>query len=95
MAAYIIAENLAIKDPEAFNEYRAGVAATVAKYGGKFLVRGGAVHPMEGDWKPGFVIIEFENAEKARAWHDSAEYAPLIALRQRTADTRMTLVEGV
>ena len=95
MAAYVIAENLAMRDPGGMAEYRAGVAATVERYGGKFRVRGGAIEALEGPAPAGLVVIEFESAEKARAWYNSQEYQPLVAIRQRCADTRLTLVEGV
>ena len=95
MAVYIVAENIGVRDQAGMGEYRSKVAATVEQYGGKFLVRGGAAESLEGSGQAGFVVIEFESAEKAKAWHDSPEYRPLIELRQRCADTRMTLVEGV
>jgi uncharacterized protein (DUF1330 family) len=95
MAAYVIAENLAMRDPDGMAEYRAGVAATVERYGGKFLVRGGAIQALEGGAPNGLVVIQFENADQARAWYNSQEYQPLVTIRQRCADTRLTLVEGV
>ena len=47
MAAYIIAE-VTVTDPQGFEDYRQMVPATVAKYGGKFVVRGGAMEKLEG-----------------------------------------------
>ena len=94
MTAYVITENLAMRDPAGMAEYRAGVAATVERYGGKFLVRGGAIQALEGSAPNGLVVIEFPNADQARAWYNSPEYQPLVAIRQRCADTRLTLVEG-
>ena len=63
MAVYIIAENLGVRDQAGMGEYRSKVAAVVEKYGGKFLVRGGAAEALEGSGQAGFVIIEFESAE--------------------------------
>jgi len=95
MAAYIIV-NVAVHDPERYEDYRKSVLATLPPYGGKFLVRGGKVEVLEGDWTPKrFVIVEFPSADKARDWWHSAEYAAPKALRQATAHSQMVLVEGV
>ena len=94
MAAYLIGELVEVKDPAGLAEYRQKVEATLARYGGRFRVAGGKVHPLEGDWQPRLAIIEFESAERARAFYDSPEYRPLRDLRQRSADVRLTLVEA-
>ena len=56
MAAYIIAE-VDVTDPEVFEEYRSQVSATLEQYGGKYVVRGGAVERAEGDWNPKRLVI--------------------------------------
>ena len=95
MAAYMIVD-LVVKDPEGFARYREMVPPTVAAYGGRYLARGGAILPMEGDWDPTRItVLEFPSVEQARAWWDSPEYAEAKALRQRTADTKMIIVEGL
>jgi uncharacterized protein (DUF1330 family) len=95
MPAYFIVEN-EVTDLAGFEEYREQVPATVEKYGGKFLVRGGQVQTLEGDWKPRRIVVtEFPNIEQARRWYDSEEYRALKALRLRTARGSVVLVEGV
>jgi uncharacterized protein (DUF1330 family) len=95
MAAYIIVE-IEITDPVGFEEYKKQAAATVEQYGGKYIVRGGACEVLEGDWKPKrIVVLEFANMERAKAWFNCAEYAEPRKLRQRTAKTRMILLEGL
>lgn len=95
MTAYIVVE-LDIKDPEGFADYRAMVPATLEVYGGRYLVRGGAVENLEGSWDPArFVVIEFDSVEQAKRWWDSDEYREARNLRQATADTQMIVVEGV
>jgi uncharacterized protein (DUF1330 family) len=95
MPAYFIVDN-EVTDPAGFEEYRKQVAGTVAKYGGKFLVRGGQIQTLEGDWKPKRIVVtEFASIEQARRWYDSEEYRPLKALRLRTARGSVVLVEGV
>ena len=95
MPAYFIVDN-EVTDPAGFEEYRKLVPRTVEKYGGKFLVRGGQMQTLEGDWKPKrMVVTEFPSIEQARRWYDSEEYRPLKALRLRTARGSVVLVEGV
>ena len=83
MRAYFIVDN-EVTDPAGFEEYRKQVPATLQKYGGKILVRGGQVQTLEGDWKPKRIVVtEFPSLEQARRWYDSEEYRPLKALRLR------------
>jgi uncharacterized protein (DUF1330 family) len=94
MAAYVIAE-VTITDPQGFEAYRQMVPATIAKYGGKFLVRGGAMELLEGNWEPKrLVIIEFGSAERAKQWWASEDYREAKELRQRTAQTNLIVIEG-
>lgn len=95
MPAYFVV-NITVRDPAKFEAYRAAVPAVIAKFGGRYLVRGGKVEPMEGD--PGLdrvVILEFPDAAAARAFYRSEEYAPLLALRLSASEGTMALVEGV
>jgi uncharacterized protein (DUF1330 family) len=95
MAGYIIVD-VKITDPEAYERYKASVPATLAAYGGKFIVRGGRAENLEGDWEPNrIVVLEFESVEKAKAWWSSEGYAAPKQLRQSTSVTRMIVVEGV
>ncbi|HEX6297524.1 MAG TPA: DUF1330 domain-containing protein [Burkholderiales bacterium] len=94
MAAYVIGE-IEVTDPATYEEYRKQVMAVVTKYGGKFIVRGGRVESLEGDWAPKrFVALEFPSMEQAQRWYRSPEYAPLIALRQKASRGKLILVEG-
>jgi uncharacterized protein (DUF1330 family) len=94
MTAYVIGE-IEVTDPASYEEYRKQVLATVTKHGGRFVVRGGKVEPLEGGWNPKrIVVLEFPSMEKAQAWYRSAEYAPLIKLRQRASRGKLILVEG-
>ncbi|MEW5863714.1 MAG: DUF1330 domain-containing protein [Pseudomonadota bacterium] len=95
MAGYVIAE-VNVKDAALFEEYRKRVPETIARFGGRYLVRGGALEPKEGDWVPKrLVVLEFPSVEDARRWYHSPEYAPLLAMRLKAADTKAVIVEGV
>ncbi|MDN5862254.1 MAG: DUF1330 domain-containing protein, partial [Salinisphaera sp.] len=86
MSAYIIAE-VKVHDAQLYAEYGSQVQATLDKFGGRFVVRGGQTALLEGDWNPPrVVVLEFASAEDARAWWSSEHYAGPKALRQRAAD---------
>jgi uncharacterized protein (DUF1330 family) len=94
MPAYV-AVDITINDPATYDEYKTMAPASIAKYGGTYLTRGGATTTLEGSWAPTrFVILEFPTVEAARGWWNSPEYAPAKALRQSCAETDMVLVEG-
>ncbi len=94
MPAYVIAQ-VEVTDPEKFAKYGAQVPATIAQYGGRYLVRGGETQAIEGDWAPPrVVVLEFPSMDQLKKWYDSDEYKPLIALRQQSAKTHLSFVEG-
>jgi len=95
MAAYVIVD-IEVIEPIEYEEYKQLAAPTVAAYGGRYVVRGGAAETLEGDWIPHrLVVLEFESVEQARRWWDSPEYSAARAIRQRTARTNMVVVTGV
>ena len=95
MAAYVIVET-DITDPEAYERYKAASPGAVAAGGGRFLVRGGAMDVLEGDWRPPrLVILEFEDLAAARRWYDSEIYRQARRLREGAAGIRMVAVQGV
>ena len=95
MAAYAVV-NVRVTDPVRYEEYRSKVPATIASYGGRYLVRGGALEVLEGEWYPErLVVLEFESIGRLREWYDSPEYAPLKQLRQEAAATQLVFVEGL
>jgi uncharacterized protein (DUF1330 family) len=95
MPAYVIVD-VNVRDRETYERYKQLAASSVAAFGGRYLVRGGATETLEGRWQPArFVVLEFPTVERGRAWWASQEYGPAKALRQACADTEMLLVEGV
>src|SRR5688572_6485580 len=95
MPAFVVVE-LEVFDKEKYEIYKQMVPGTLEPYGGRFIVRGGKVETLEGDWLPErFVILEFPSMEKAKAWSDSPEYAPARAVRHQTARSRMIAIEGL
>ncbi len=95
MAAYIIV-NIRVTDPEGYEDYKKLSGPALEPYLGKFLVRGGETTVLEGQWTEGrAILLEFPDAERARAWWHSAEYARAREIRERTAVTDMVLLEGI
>ena len=95
MRGYVLVE-IDVTDPSAYERYKQAASATIAAYGGKYLVRGGAAEKLEGERQPKrIVVLEFESVAQARAWWSSEEYREPKKLRQRCAVTQMTLVEGI
>jgi uncharacterized protein (DUF1330 family) len=94
MAAYVIVD-VDVHDPAGFEQYRREVPASLAKYGGRFVVRGGAFQALEGSWTPKrLVVLEFPSMEEARRWYDSEDYRPLKAMRLKASTANLILVEG-
>ena len=95
MPAYIISD-VTIRDPNAIEIYRTRAAASVAHYGGRYLVRGGTIEVLEGEWKPRTIIIaEFPDMDAARIWYRSSEYAQALEIRDRALNRNLILVEGI
>jgi uncharacterized protein (DUF1330 family) len=95
VAAYVIVD-LTVTDLPTMEEYRKRVPATLAAYGGRFLVRGGAHQTVEGDWKPNrLVVLEFPTMDQAKRWYSSEEYREPLAMRLRAGRANMVMVEGV
>ena len=95
MPAYVVTE-IEVIDKDRYEAYKQMVAPSIAAYGGKFLVRGGATETLEGTWSPQrFVIVEFASRAQANAWWSSPQYAEAKALRQATARTQMIVAEGL
>ena len=94
MPAYIIAQ-INITDPEKYQEYAKLAGPAGAKYGGRFLVRGGAKTTLEGDIPYQRIVInEFPDVEAAKRFYNSVEYQAAKQKRLGAADFNMVIVEG-
>ncbi|HEY7142200.1 MAG TPA: DUF1330 domain-containing protein [Methylomirabilota bacterium] len=94
MAAYVIVD-IEVTDPARYAEYGQRVPQTIAAYGGRFLVRGGAHEVLEGTWRPRrLVVVEFPSLAQARRWYDSEEYREPKAMRLAASNGNVVFVEG-
>ena len=95
MSAFVLA-NVTVKDPVRYEDYRRLVTPTLAKYGGRFIARGGKIEVLEGDWQPNrLVILEFPSMDHARQWWNSPEYTEAKLIRQATSEGTLLILEGV
>ncbi len=96
MAAYAISE-VEILDQAQGRRYRELAAASIAHYGGRYLVRGAQPQVPEGDWPldERVVVVEFPSMQRLREWYASPEYAEALRIRQTALARRLMFVEGV
>lgn len=94
MPAYLIGE-INVTDPDTYEKYRAGVPATIAAHGGKYLVRGGQSEVAEGTWNPNrMVVLQFESMDRLKTWYYSPEYSELKKIRQNSSDGNAIFADG-
>lgn len=94
MPAYLI-NDMDVTDPDLLEEYKSLSPATVRQFGGRFLARGGELDVLEGEWRPKrLVILEFPSMAQAKAWANSAEYAPAKQIRQRASRSNIIVVDA-
>jgi uncharacterized protein (DUF1330 family) len=95
MPAYVISE-LEVLDEEKMQEYRKLAEASIAEYGGRYLVRGAEPLIVEGAAaKTKVVIVEFPSIQHAKNWYASASYSPALKVRQEALERRLIFVDGI
>jgi len=95
MPAYLISD-VTVRNPAAFETYRARAAASIEAFGGRYLVRGGEIRVLEGRRHPStLVIVEFPDTATAERWYTSPEYAAALEVRALALDRSLILVDGL
>jgi uncharacterized protein (DUF1330 family) len=94
MAAYVVVE-VTVTNPGPYAAYRDLATASVARHGGRFLARGGAITPLEGDWQPQrLVIIEFPSVDAANAFYHSSDYQEALQVRLANSVGKALIIDG-
>jgi uncharacterized protein (DUF1330 family) len=92
---YLFAE-LEITNPSGLEPYRVAVEDTIARHGGRFIVRAGAARLLEGGPEPKVVVIvEFPDAAAFDRWWNSPEYLAILPSRLENSTGRLFVVEGI
>jgi uncharacterized protein (DUF1330 family) len=97
MAVYVISDVAAVapQDEAAWKAYVERAPATIEKYGGRYLARGGAIQVMEGSWSPhAIVLVEFPDSAAVAKWYASPEYAEALKVRGSALHRNLIWVEG-
>jgi uncharacterized protein (DUF1330 family) len=94
MTAYLMGR-ITVTDPEAYQDYARQTVALAARYGGRFLVKGGPQSVLEGDAPERHVIIEFPDRQAALDWYNSADYRAILPLAQSASRRDIVIVDGV
>ncbi len=83
-----------VRDAERYKDYVSTAKPAFERFGAKFLARGGATQPLEGQARARNVVIEFPSLQHAVDCYNSPEYQAAAAIRQEVADAEMIVVEG-
>ncbi|MHA7774113.1 DUF1330 domain-containing protein [Roseibium sp. M-1] len=75
--------------------YLEGIDATLAPFGGRFLIHGGEKHQLEGTFSGDLIVIAFPDRQKAEAWYLSPAYREILPLRLARARGEVFMIEGV
>lgn len=94
MPAYVLIE-IEIEDKNTYFQYIGKARPIVESYGGRYLIRGGEVTKLFGDWNPERVIlIQFPSHEDIKRCFGSREYLKIAKLREVSANTRAIILKG-
>lgn len=75
--------------------YLERIDATLAPFGGRFVVHGGPYERLEGDWQGDVVVLAFPGRAEAKAWYGSPAYQAILPLRTGSSRADVILVDGV
>ena len=91
---YVVAE-VEVTDLATMQKYGEKVPETLAPFNHHYVVRSSKIQSLEGEPPKGLVVIAFDSVEKAREWYDSPAYQAIKPIRQRAANSRIFIVEGL
>jgi uncharacterized protein (DUF1330 family) len=95
MAAYVVVQEI-VENETKFSQYREKVMPILEQHGGRFLVRGGNMKVVEGEWPyPRLVILEFPTREAVDTWYHSPEYQAILPLRLQGCKSNLIVVDGI
>lgn len=94
MSAFAIAHLWSLEMGPDIVEYVARIDATLAPFGGRFVVHGATADVREGELAGDVIVIEFPDRERATGWYESAAYQAILPLRTRNSEGWVIIVDG-
>jgi uncharacterized protein (DUF1330 family) len=95
MPSYAVAHMRQVTMGPAVVEYLQRIDATLAPFGGRFIVHGGKVEVLEGSWPGHLIVIEFPDRGQASAWYNSGAYQEIVTLRTGNSESDVIMIDGV
>lgn len=95
MATFAVAHLRDVRIGAAISEYLERIDATLTPFAGQFVVHGGEVEALEGDWSGNLIMIEFPDRDRARAWYRSSACQAILPLRTENASGEVIFVDTV
>jgi uncharacterized protein (DUF1330 family) len=91
--AYLIAR-IDVTDPGEYGKYTAATPGIAARFGGRFIARGGRYEAKEGPARARNVIIEFPDYASALAFYDDPAYREVLPHGLAGSEREIVIVEG-
>lgn len=95
MSAYAVAHMRHVTMGPQIVEYLEKIDATLAPFGGRFIVHGGEIEVLEGSWPGHIIVLEFPDPDRLRAWYKSDAYQQILPLRTGNSQSDVIVVDGV
>jgi uncharacterized protein (DUF1330 family) len=95
MSVYAVAHMRQVTMGPPIVEYLERIDATLAPFGGRFIVHGGRFEVLEGSWPGTLIVIEFPGRDQADAWYSSQAYQQILPLRTGSSSSDIIVIDGV
>ena len=94
MSAYIVAR-VDVRNWDAYREYMRHTPRVIAKFGGRFIARGGEMVTLEGPEETlRVVLVEFPTLDSAKNFYNSPDYKAVKKLRQGAGSAKLVAIDG-
>jgi uncharacterized protein (DUF1330 family) len=92
---YVVVAIRKITDADAYKQVMAKAPASIAASGATFVIRTDKITSLDGTPPARFILLKFDSAEQAQAWHNSAAQKEVDAIRVKASDSLSFMVEGL
>lgn len=95
MTTYAVANLHKVNLGPAIVGYLEKFDATLAPFGGRYIIHGGRKTVLEGNWAGDIIVVAFPDRAAAEAWYNSPAYQAIMKLRTDNSEGDVVLVDGV